>query len=111
MQATMNTPQPQEFLCKVCNRPFKIVRSKDVCHPCYTADEEKEQLHLYEVSIWEVGDGIRPDSSTVVLDVDEESAAENVLEKMGYKTPVKTEVTELAGPYSSGFIVSFRTLP
>ncbi len=109
-----NQPPPQkplEHVCKECHHLFKIVRSKDVCDPCYRMDQDREQLHLYEVFVWDQGDGVRPTSTTVILDVDEDLAAENVLDKMGYTNVLKTEVTELVGPYTSGFIVSFSTLP
>ena len=101
---------PQKRVCKECHHPFTIVRSKDVCHPCYTRDKEKEQLKLFEVSVWEDGNSGRPSSTTVILDVDEDGACDNVLEKMGYTNVSKTEVTELVGPYAPGFIVSFSTL-
>ena len=111
------TADPLEHICKECNRPFKIVRSKDVCHPCYTEEQDRqkeqmeEKLKLFEVSVWEQADGVRPSSTTVILDVDEEQASDNVCEKMGYTNVSKTEVSELVGPYFPGFIVSFSTLP
>ena len=115
----MNTPPqtgssvpniPTKRICKECHHPFTIVRSKDVCHPCYTRDQEKEQLKLFEVSVWEDGNSGRPSSTTVILDVDEDGACDNVLEKMNYRRVSKTEVTELVGPYYPGFIVSFGLL-
>jgi len=71
----------------------------------------EEKLKLFEVSVWEQADGVRPSSTTVILDVDEEQASDNVCEKMGYTNVSKTEVSELVGPYFPGFIVSFSTLP
>ena len=110
-QSGSGVPQkPLHRVCKECHHPFTIVRSKDLCHPCYNRDQEKEQLKLFEVSVWENGNSGRPSSTTVILDVDEDGAALNVLEKMDCLNVSKTEVTELVGPYAPGFIVSFSTL-
>lgn len=72
---------------------------------------EKPELKLYEVRVWKKGAGMRPTSTTVVLDVDSKSATASVIEHRGYVNIDKSDARELTGPYHAGYIVAYRTLP
>ena len=82
-----------------------------MCDPCYRGDRDKEQLKLYAVEVWLHGAGARPNYTMVVLDVDEELAVDNVLAIRKDTDVSKTSVAEIEGPYHSGYMVYFSTLP
>lgn len=73
----------------------------------------KHQLKLWKVIIFGPNpytQNFIPRTEVIMLDVDEHAVATNARLQMGYNQNARTEVTELTGPFDSGYLITFKQL-
>lgn len=102
----------RSHICQICKQPFKIARSKDLCHPCYLASQPPSQLKLWHIIVYKkikfselVHDTFLVTAST------EQKATDLAFKQLGYIPRidlVKDEsyhIREVEGPFTEGTIV------